>query len=302
SLGDKWWPTHWLVIRHFQRDLSYADLRSLELAPTASAEGYCASIRHYLSNSHVDVLEAPDNFFRFAMKMLPSLAYRNFSIGRLQLDPVENRLSDYRSIDTVFGEMRVDTFDLAITEHRFVELITTTDFFRMPAIQGLSTPGSIGPSSKAEKIRSEAVCKNPIWLSGINLLRHCELYKVVYEVVSAKRGARRLRLIERSVVRICEEFERGEITDTVEHFLFVANCKANCVFSPGFNRDNLHASGMIVEGHSAPISDFEWDVYRFRNANTGEYLTACVGRHIGNVEINLHILKGEVYPNASFAL
>ncbi|KAH7718037.1 hypothetical protein AAVH_14548 [Aphelenchoides avenae] len=236
--------------------------------------------------------------------MLPSLAARNFSIGRLELDPVENRLSDYRSMDTVFGEMRVDTFDLAITEHRFVELVKTTDFFRMPTIQGFRRLDLFltGPSSKAEKIRSEAVCKNPIWLSGINLLRHCELYKVVYEVVSAKRGARRLRLIERSVVRICEEFERGEITDTVQHFVFVANCKTNCVFSPAFSRDNLLVSGMIVEGHSAPLNDFEWDVYRFRNASNGEYLTACVGRHIGNVEINLHILKGEVYPNASFAL
>lgn len=71
-----------------------------------------------------------------------------------------------------------------------------------------------------------------------------------------------------------------------------------------FSRDNLLVSGMKLEGKTPwdIINYFEWDFYRFRNASTGRYLTACVGRnaHINPTEPVLHLVKGEVYPDASF--
>ncbi|KAH7695336.1 hypothetical protein AAVH_37606, partial [Aphelenchoides avenae] len=98
-------------------------------------------------------------------------------------------------------------------------------------------------------------------------------------------------------------FELGEIDSTVKHFMFESppRIRMNCAF----NRDNLVVSGMKVEGKSDRelTNWFVWDVYRFRNILTNEYLTACVGQHTsltydGSI---LHILKGEVYPDASFA-
>lgn len=51
------------------------------------------------------------------------------------------------------------------------------------------------------------------------------------------------------------------------------------------------------------VGDNEWDVYRFRNAVTGEWLTACVGHETCEYTdfSVVHIVKGEVYPDASFA-
>ncbi|KAH7662462.1 hypothetical protein AAVH_43578, partial [Aphelenchoides avenae] len=96
------------------------------------------------------------------------------------------------------------------------------------------------------------------------------------------------------------DFERGKITDIVRHFQFITSSAMNY----SFNRGNLLVSGMKVEGtpHWERISNFEWDVYRFQNASTNEYLTACVGRYDEFfTQSILHIVKGEGYPDASFA-
>ncbi|KAH7700661.1 hypothetical protein AAVH_32217, partial [Aphelenchoides avenae] len=96
------------------------------------------------------------------------------------------------------------------------------------------------------------------------------------------------------------EFERGNISDIVEHFEFKLNSSQEVHFA--FSRDNLLVAGMKVEGRNNwdPYCDIEWDVYRFRNASTGGYLTACVGRMDSVHETILHLVKGEVYPDASF--
>ncbi|KAH7709759.1 hypothetical protein AAVH_22956 [Aphelenchoides avenae] len=100
-----------------------------------------------------------------------------------------------------------------------------------------------------------------------------------------------------------KEFERGKITAIVEHFQLRTNSSQGIHYE--FNRDNLLVSRMKVEGEhwEARINDIEWDVYRFRNANTSDYLTACVGEDMDDDLGNrfIHILKGEVYPDASFA-
>lgn len=95
-----------------------------------------------------------------------------------------------------------------------------------------------------------------------------------------------------------QEFERG-ITVTVEHFHLESDSPKGANYA--FSRDNLLVSGVKIEG--GRVENFSWDVYRFRNASTSEYLTACVGRDTsayGTGSI-LHIVKGEVYPDASFA-
>lgn len=73
-----------------------------------------------------------------------------------------------------------------------------------------------------------------------------------------------------------------------------------------FNHDNLLVSGMEVEGErraDGRTDIYEWDVYRFRNALTSEYLTACVGQYktARLTESVLHIVRGEAYSDTSFA-
>lgn len=53
------------------------------------------------------------------------------------------------------------------------------------------------------------------------------------------------------------------------------------------------------------VGDYEWDVFRFRNAVNGEWLTACVGEKQERLDDPhysvLHLVKGEAHPDASFA-
>lgn len=95
-----------------------------------------------------------------------------------------------------------------------------------------------------------------------------------------------------------QEFERGKIADTVEHFRFSRSSRTSTNFA--FSRDNLLVLEMKVEGtnHWERINNYAWDVYRFRNTSTGGYLTACVGQ--STYESVLHIVRGEIYPDASF--
>lgn len=123
-------------MRHFQRDLSYINTRHFKLPSIAGAEKDCDLIRRYLGNCHMADLQAPADF-SFAFKMLACLSARNFSIGRLELRAEPQRLSDYRSMDTIFGGMRISDLDLSCEEYRFAELVKTTDFFRMSTFQRL---------------------------------------------------------------------------------------------------------------------------------------------------------------------
>lgn len=127
---------YWLEIRHILRDLSYVVTRHFKIPSTVGAENDCDLIRGYLGNSHVADLQAPADF-TFAFKMLASLAPRNFSIGRMELGAEPQRFADYRSMDTIFGGLRISDLDLRCEEHRFVELVKTTDFFRKSTVQKL---------------------------------------------------------------------------------------------------------------------------------------------------------------------
>ncbi|KAH7705872.1 hypothetical protein AAVH_26918 [Aphelenchoides avenae] len=130
---------YWLEIRHLQRDLPYTNVRFFKMPSTSGAADDCALIRHYLSNSHVDNLRAPTRVpeFPFAIKMLASLKGCNVTAGRVKLSAGAERLSDYRSMDAVFGELRMGKLSFTVAEHRFVQLVKTADFFRMSAIQTL---------------------------------------------------------------------------------------------------------------------------------------------------------------------
>ncbi|KAH7709760.1 hypothetical protein AAVH_22957 [Aphelenchoides avenae] len=285
---------YWMVIDHVQRDLPYTDVRRFKLPSTAGAEDDCALIRHCFSHSHVADLQASRADFHVAIKMLARLASRNFSVGCMDLCADAQRLSDYRSMDVVFGGLRMSELDLSCEEHRFVELVKTTDFFRMSTVQKLRQLklNLTEPLTKWKNPRGHVGSRSPLWVSGIYLLRNCEHYRVDYW------PGRHLRSIERKIVRICEDFERGKIADIVGHFQLETNASQRMNYA--FSRENLLVSRMKVDGQCwySRFNDIEWDVYRFRNANTNEYLTACVGKDKN--ECFLHILKGEVFPDASF--
>ncbi|KAH7712501.1 hypothetical protein AAVH_20156 [Aphelenchoides avenae] len=262
----------WLKIRHRQRDLSYTDVRRLKIPSTAGAGDDCALIRNYLSNSHLTDLEPPKaDDFPFTIKMLASLAACNISVGRVELRAGAERLYDYRSLDAIFGGLRMNELDLTCYERCFVEFVNTADFFQMSKVQGLRKLKLTltEPWIFDDEPRGRTESKSPLWVSAIRLLRNC-YYQVNYQT------DRHLRSIERRMVQICEEFERGEITDTVHHFHF--NTPKEVTYA--FSRNNLVASGMKVEGESKwdPVKYFEWDVYRFRNASTSEYLTILVSQ------------------------
>ncbi|KAH7709802.1 hypothetical protein AAVH_22929 [Aphelenchoides avenae] len=291
---ERAYGTYWLHIRHLHRDLSYTAVRRFKIPSASGAEDYCALIHNYLSNSHVGDLQATLDDFSFAIKMLASLAGRNFSVGRIELFAGAERLSDYRSMDAVFGGMSMSNLCLICDERRFVELVETVDFFRMSSIQRLQELKLTLTGD--EKPRGHAGSKSPLWVCGVRQLRDCQYYRVNYH------ADRHLRTIERNMVHICEEFERGDIMNTVEHFQFSTSSAKGMYYA--FNRDNLLVSGMKIEGTSGwnRIGNYEWDVYRFRSASTSEYLAACVAQYRGyTTKCILHLVRGEVYPDASFA-
>ncbi|KAH7725630.1 hypothetical protein AAVH_06810, partial [Aphelenchoides avenae] len=133
---------YWLRLHHFRRDLPYSDVRRFKIPPTAELESTaadCARILRCLSNSHVADFKAPPKEPCFTIKMLAALVNRNFSLERLRLRAFNDPLTDYRSLDAVFGGgMRLAAFNLWIHEDCFHHLVKTTDFFRMPAMQRIS--------------------------------------------------------------------------------------------------------------------------------------------------------------------
>ncbi|KAH7706673.1 hypothetical protein AAVH_26087 [Aphelenchoides avenae] len=92
-----------------------------------------ASLLYLHSIAQID--EVLGREYRFANRMLASVATGNFSLGYLRL--CANHLADYRSTDVVLGGMRIEVLDLCPAEDRFVGLIKTTDFFRLRTVQGL---------------------------------------------------------------------------------------------------------------------------------------------------------------------
>lgn len=117
--------------------MSYTDVRRFEMPSTAGAVNDCTLIRHYLSNSHVADMLSPSDDFAFSIKMLADLASRNCLVGLVQLSAKAERLADYRSMDAVFGGLRMSDLYLGCEEDRFVELVKTTYFFRMSTVRKL---------------------------------------------------------------------------------------------------------------------------------------------------------------------
>lgn len=96
--------------------------------------------------------------------------------------------------------------------------------------------------------------------------------------------------------------------DTVGHFIL----KTSGLWTFPFKDANRTVSGMVT-----PWGNFyernTWDVYRFQNALSGEWLTACVGHHRysshwrgrgggyvshSRSDTILHVVKGEAEPDA----
>ncbi|KAH7673004.1 hypothetical protein AAVH_42517, partial [Aphelenchoides avenae] len=89
------------------------------------------------------------------------------------------------------------------------------------------------------------------------------------------------------------EFECGEFSESAGHFKFETRRQITFPFKDG----NRIASNLKVSG-------YEWDAYRFRNAATGDWLTACVGHERSGRRPRsvLRIMKGDVFADVSFPL
>ncbi|KAH7709072.1 hypothetical protein AAVH_23653 [Aphelenchoides avenae] len=263
--------------------------KQFEVPSKDGPAAYCALIIHHLSNSHLFAFKSPESDSRFALKMLAALANRNFSIGALRMRDDGGGLSDYRSMDVVVaGGMRLDALELSMFEHEFLSLVKTTDFFCMSTVARLKTlkPELVRtPWHDENTPRRWAIVSSPLWIAGIHQLRSRERFEVKYD------SDRHLRRIGIKLVQLCEEFERGEISELVEHFKFTTSRYVDFPFID----DKKIASGMEV-------GRYKWDVYRFRNVTTGEWLTACVGEERSKYSHRsvLHIVKGEAYPDATF--
>ncbi|KAH7716652.1 hypothetical protein AAVH_15935 [Aphelenchoides avenae] len=305
----------WLTVHHFRRDLSYTDVRRLKVPGAEGPSTDCALILHNMSNSYVVDLKVPYSNSRFSLKMLAALVDRNFSVGRLRMHALDGPLTDYRSLEVVFcGSLRLGALDLRIRRKSLVNLIKTTNFLRMPTIQGLTELRLIlaetrrglpsRTSCPAEYPRRVprhrlAVVRSSLWIAGIYLLSNCAHFEVNYG------PDRHMQSAVRKLVRVCEKFERGEITEIVERFKFTVSDR---LVSFPFNARNRIASTSPVEGRGFYAARCTWDVYRFRNAATGEWLTACVGHresyssdtvlHIAKGELDLQSVKGEDDPDA----
>lgn len=126
-----------VVLRRFQSDLTYSDMRRFKVPSEFGPLVDCALIVRHLSNSHLFHFKRPEPSSRFVIKMLAALGDRNFSVGST-LRLWDEELSDYRSMHAAFGGgTRVTTLELSLFEHKFASLVKTTDFFRTSAVQRL---------------------------------------------------------------------------------------------------------------------------------------------------------------------
>ncbi|KAH7706686.1 hypothetical protein AAVH_26100 [Aphelenchoides avenae] len=189
-----WSGFYWFTLTHLQLHLLYDDERLFKM-PSSAAAADSALICRYLSNSHMARLLVPNDSvlylysrdeteetlreeYRFAIRMLASIATRNFSVGYLRLFAGDDPLTDYRSMDVVLGGMSIEVLDLWASEDRFVNLVKTTDFFHLRTIQRLRELRLELwiTSGKPPKARSRC----PIWTAGITQLSECSYYEVDY--------------------------------------------------------------------------------------------------------------------------
>ncbi|KAH7693789.1 hypothetical protein AAVH_39172, partial [Aphelenchoides avenae] len=205
---------YWLTFHHFRRDLTYTDVRRLKVPCAEGPAADCALILHNLSDSYVVDLKMSYSDSRFSLKMLAALVDRNFSVGRLRMHALDGPLTDYRSLDAVFGGgIRLSALILRIRRKSLASLIKTANFLRMPTIQGLTElrlilaetrrepPSRIScPAGYPRRMprHRRAVVRSPLWITGVYLLRNCALFEANYA------PDRHMQSIARKLVRVCE--------------------------------------------------------------------------------------------------
>lgn len=107
----------WLQLRSKTVVLNNKDVRRFKIHSMAGPASDCARIRRYLSNAHVADFWAPTEEPRFSLKMLAALVNRNFTASRLQMSAVDGPLTDFRSMDAIFGGgVRLDALALGMRE------------------------------------------------------------------------------------------------------------------------------------------------------------------------------------------
>ncbi|KAH7729756.1 hypothetical protein AAVH_02230 [Aphelenchoides avenae] len=256
----------WMVLHHDRRDPPFEDVRRLKIHSAEASATDCALIRRYLLNSYLADFRIMPDEARFALKMVSALSDWNFSVGRLCLRAEDAPLTDYRSLNTVFGGgLRLTELNLRICETHLGHLIRTTDFWRLPTVQALSelklllvrSPDPAGGAGRRPVISSS------LWIGALQLLGNCAHYRVIYD------WKRNMDSIALKLVRVCERFERGEITVMPECFTFSAPRRVDFPFN-GANR--------VTQAPKGRWAHF----YRFRNALTGRCLEVYVGHRASN--------------------
>lgn len=78
----------------------------------------------------------------------------------------------------------------------------------------------------------------------------------------------------------------------MQHFKFVSGRQITFPFKEDNKADS-----------EVKVGRYMWNIYRFRNATVGEWITACVGREISAYShcSVLHIVKGKVNPEVLLA-
>ncbi|KAH7729759.1 hypothetical protein AAVH_02233 [Aphelenchoides avenae] len=255
---------YWTVLRHRRRDPPFEDVRSLKVNSAEASATDCALIHRFVRNCHIASLWIMPDEARFALKMASALSDWNSSVGRLCLRAEDAPLTDYRSLDAVFGgDLRLTELDLRIGETHLGHLIRTTDFWRLPTVQALSelklllvrSPDPAGGAGRRPVISSS------LWIGALQLLGNCAHYRVIYD------WKRNMDSIALKLVRVCERFERGEITVMPECFTFSAPRRVDFPFN-GANR-------LIMR---FPDRKRWTDFYRYDNAASGKSLSVYVGR------------------------
>ncbi|KAH7702009.1 hypothetical protein AAVH_30851 [Aphelenchoides avenae] len=295
---------YWLRLHHFQRDLPYNDAREFKLCDEMSPQEECALVLRYLSNSYIvgfaddrcagSPHPKDENLSSFFLRMLGALAAQNVAVGRLRLGGFGACVRDYCALERAFdGQLPITALRVSLKESKFVGLVKITDFFRYSGVQRLKELCLSLDVSRDNSPSRTGPTPNPLWTDGIHQLRNCEKYEVHHE------GRRIRSAVPMRLVQFCEKFERGEVSETVKHFVFRAYTDVEVAFP--FNADNLVASrvAVVAENRWAHVGRYEFDVYHFRNAVNAKSLTAIVGHGLGKGDGTvLHLLGGTVYPDA----
>ncbi|KAH7707678.1 hypothetical protein AAVH_25094 [Aphelenchoides avenae] len=279
-------PICWFDVTNFREDIPYNDERRFEFTEWTPPEYECALIRRHLRDCYVVDFECPYDRtdFEWSVRMLPAL--ENCSIGRLRLDVESDHLGRVRpSIEAAFVKLNVRRWATSTKEGMLQELVEHHDLLHWPVLQQLT--------ELEIKLHAWHEPKtDPFWTRALLLLPNCKKLTISY----FKEGDADFRPVCQALVDVAEAFERDEISDLVDRFVF----NPYRVLEFPFDYKNLAYDELRIR-NTRLDREYIWDVYHFQNVRTKTWLTAFVGQSLSRQTVTtLHLKKGRFEPNGSF--